>query len=445
MRRLLMQSPIAIATFWIAGYLFLTLFPLLVLLLHPAPSGRGFWTEFSVALGFIGLAMMALQFVLTARVNRIEASYGIDILLQFHRYTSLVAFFMVLVHPVILFIVQPETLQLLNVFQAPWRARMAVLGMLAFLTMVITTIWRKPLQIPYEPWRASHTMLAVLAVGLGFGHAIGVGNYLGLFWKAIVWSGIMLISLWLIIYVRLVKPWLMTKKPYLVEEIIAQRGDVWTLALRPLGHAGFTFQPGQFAWLTLNITPFSMREHPFSMSSSGDRADRIEFGIKAIGDFTQRIKDYPPGTKAYLDGPYGVFTIDRYGDSAGFVLIAGGVGITPIFSILLTAAERNDDRPFLLIYAAPCWDDVTYREELEALKATLDLTIVYVLRRAHEGWSGETGYVDQELLEKYIPLHRGSRQYFVCAAPVMMDAVEQALFELNVPVMNVHMEHFNLA
>ncbi len=445
MRRLLMHSPIAVAALWILIYLFLTLFPLLLLLLHPVPSGRGFWIEFSVGLGFLGLAMMALQFVLTARVNRIESSYGVDILLQFHRYTSLVAFMMVLVHPAILFIVEPETLHLLNFAQAPWRARMAILGTLAFLAMVITTIWRQPLKIPYEPWRASHTILAVLAVGLGFGHAVAVGNYLGLFWKTLLWTGIMLVSLWLILYVRLVKPWLMTQNPYVVEEVTPQRGDVWTLALRPLRHQGFTFQPGQFAWLTLNITPLSMREHPFSMSSSGDRTDRIEFGIKALGDFTSQIKDVQPGTKAYLDGPYGVFTTDRYWDSAGFVLIAGGIGITPIFSILLTAAERQDDRSFLLIYAAAAWQDVTYREELEALKNRLDLTIIYVLRKPHDDWEGETGYVNKDLLEKYIPRHRGSRHYFVCASPVMMDAVERALFELDVPVTNVHMEHFNLA
>jgi 3-phenylpropionate/trans-cinnamate dioxygenase ferredoxin reductase subunit len=121
------------------------------------------------------------------------------------------------------------------------------------------------------------------------------------------------------------------------------------------------------------------------------------------------------------------------------------VGITPIFSILLTAAQRKDDRPFLLIYAASSWDDLTYQEELDALKEKLDLSIVYVLRKVHDDWAGDTGYVDQALLEKYIPLHRGSRHYFVCAAPVMMDAVERALFELNVPVTNVHMEHFDLA
>ncbi len=445
MRRLLMHSPMALATLWIVAYLVILLLPLGVVLLHPAPTPRGFWTEFSVALGFIGLAMMALQFVVASRVNRIEASYGIDILLQFHRYTSIVAFGLVVAHPVILFIARPETLELLNLSQAPWRARLAVFSILAFLLMVVTTIWRRPLKIPYEPWRALHTVLAVLAVGLGFGHGIGVGFYLGQMWQIILWSGFMAIALWLIVYVRLVKPWLMTKRPYVVEEVKPQHGNVWTLALRPLGHDGFTFQPGQFAWLTLNISPLSMREHPFSMSSSGDRPERIEFGIKALGDFTRSIKDVKPGTKAYLDGPYGVFTPERYWDSAGFVLIAGGVGITPMYSMLLTAMERQDDRPFLLIYAASSWADITYQDELESMKANLDLTIIYVLRHGHDGWTGDTGYVDQDLLARYIPLHRGSRQYFICAAPIMMDAVEAALFDLEVPVTHVHMEHFNLA
>ena len=181
------------------------------------------------------------------------------------------------------------------------------------------------------------------------------------------------------------------------------------------------------------------------MSSSGVRSGRIEFGIKALGDFTQQIKDIQPGTKAYLDGPYGAFTTEKYWDSSGFVLVAGGVGITPFYSMLLTAAERRDNRPFLLIYAAKSWDEITFREELKALEGMINLELIYVLRQVDDGWQGETGYVNQELLEKYIPLHRGTRQYFICASPKMMDAVERALFELGVPVTNVHMEHFNLA
>lgn len=440
-----MRSPVAVATFWIAIYLIIALVPLAILLLYP-PSleGRGFWIEFSVALGFIGLAMMALQFALTARINRIEASFGIDIILQFHRYISLVAFGLILIHPILLFIHQPETLQLLNFFEAPWRAQAAVAGTIALIILVITSIFRKRLKIPYEPWRTLHGVLAMIALVLGLVHAIGVSYYLSLFWKIVLWSGLVLVALLLMAYVRLVKPMMMTRKPYLVEEVIPERGDVWTLALRPHGHDGFKFDPGQFAWITVAISPFNMREHPFSMSSSGDHGERLEFSIKALGDFTRTIKDIEPGTKAYLDGPYGVFTTERYWDSAGFVLIAGGIGITPMMSMLRTAVERNDDRPFLLIYSSGSWEDITFREELEELKSKLDLKIIHVLRKAGDDWNGETGYVDRDLLERYIPLHRGSRQYFICAAPVMMDQVERALHDLDVPVTNIHMEHFNL-
>ncbi|MEL6261436.1 MAG: ferric reductase-like transmembrane domain-containing protein [Cyanobacteria bacterium J06626_6] len=445
MQQLLRKSPVAVAAFWIAAYLAIALLPLFVLLLYPpSASDRSFWTEFSVALGFVGLAMLALQFVITARVNRIENSYGVDILLQFHRYISLFTFAIVLIHPIILFFNQPETLQLLNIFEAPWRAKFAVTGTVLLIGLVVTSIWRQRLRIPYELWRMTHSFLAVGAVALILAHALGVSYYLGLFWKKLLWSALALTALWLIIYVRIVKPWMMTRRPYLVEAVTPERGDVWTLAVRPKGHDGFKFQPGQFAWITLKISPFRMREHPFSMSSSGDRSERLEFSIKALGDFTKTVKDIEPGTKAYLDGPYGVFTSDLYWDSAGFVLIAGGIGITPVMSMLVTAAERKDDRPFLLIYASKGWEDITFREELDALNDSLDLMIVHVLREPPEDWTGETGYVDEDLLQQYIPIHRGSRHYFICAAPVMMEQVEAALHDLQVPPTNVHMEHFNL-
>jgi predicted ferric reductase len=444
MKSVLTRSPVAIAVAWIGLYLLITLLPLFILLLYGVPQGSTFWVDFSVALGFVGLAMLALQFALTARINLIESSYGIDIILQFHRYISLVAFALIIVHPIILFITQPETIGLLNIFEAPWRAKLAVLSVLALITLIVTSIWRKKLKIPYEPWRIAHGVLAVFAVAFGLGHALGVSNYLGLFWKGVLWSAIALFALWLLVYVRLIKPWMMTRHPYLLEEVISQRNNVWTLAFRPRGHKGMQFQPGQFAWITLEISPWRMREHPFSMSSSAEDPERLEFSIKELGDFTSEVKEFQPGTKAFLDGPYGVFTIDRYWDSAGFILVAGGIGITPIMSMLVTAADRRDDRPFVLIYANKTWEGITFREELEELKNRLDLKVIHVLREPPEDWSGETGYVDRELLERYLPIHRGSRHYFICAAPVMMDAVEAALHELDVPVTNIHMEHFNL-
>jgi 3-phenylpropionate/trans-cinnamate dioxygenase ferredoxin reductase subunit len=70
---------------------------------------------------------------------------------------------------------------------------------------------------------------------------------------------------------------------------------------------------------------------------------------------------------------------------------------------------------------------------------------VHVLRSPPDDWNGETGYLDQDLLDRYLPARLGTRHYSICANPKMMDQVEQSPHTLGVPIMNVHLEHYNLA
>src|SRR6202043_2692981 len=116
---------------WILVYLLFILAPLFALLAGSHPPARGFWTELSVALGYSGLAMMGLQFGLTARFRYVTEPWGEDVIYHFHRQISLVAVGLVVAHPVILFATQPELLAPLNVIQAPWSARLAVLSIVA--------------------------------------------------------------------------------------------------------------------------------------------------------------------------------------------------------------------------------------------------------------------------------------------------------------------------
>ena len=99
--------------------------------------------------------------------------------------------------------------------------------------------------------------------------------------------------------------------------------------------------------------------------------------IRNLGDFTSAIHSVPVGRRVYLDGPYGAFTIGNPADM--HVLIAGGVGITPMMSMIRTLADRGDTRPVILLYGSKDWETITFREALEALKARLNLTIVHVL------------------------------------------------------------------
>jgi predicted ferric reductase len=435
------------ASFWIFIYLLLTLAPLLVLIGTPTPAGRYFLREVSVALGFAGLGVMALQFALTARIGKVNRPFGSDVVYHFHRQISIVAFVLILAHPIILFVTDPETIALLNIFTAPWRARFATVGLVALIAIIVTSVWRKQLKIDYYAWKIAHGLLAIGAVAFALTHAIMVGYYINTPWKQALWVAYGVFWIGLLIYVRLVRPiWLM-RRPWRVEEIREERGNAYTMVLRPDGHTGQRFQPGQFAWISVWHTPFAETEHPFSYSSSAEVHDRIEFTIKELGDFTSTIKTVPVGQKVYVDGPYGAFVPDDHPAYLGYIFIAGGVGITPVVGILRTLADRGEKKPLLLFYGNKDWEGTTFREELAELQKRLDLEVVYIIEKPEEDWKGESGFITADLLRKYMPkdLKRNNYEIFLCGPEPMLNAVEPLLEDdLDVSWDDIHLERFNL-
>jgi predicted ferric reductase len=430
-------------TFWLSLYVALSLTPLLVAFLYRDHPPRDFWTEFSVALGFVALAMIGLQFAITARFRHIAAPYGIDILLRFHRQISILAVALAVAHPLILFVTRENTLDLLNVLTAPWRARFAVVATLALLVLVAVSVWRRQLRLRYKHWRTAHGALAVLALAFALVHIELVGWYVDLPWKRLLWAVVTLMVVGLLLYVRIVVPLRQLRLPWVVDEVVGERGRAWTLVLRPVGHPGMRFLPGQFAWLTVGRSPFAIEDHPFSFSSSAEDRERIAMTIKEVGDFTRSVGALTPGTPAYVEGPHGAFSVDRY-EGKGCVFVAGGVGITPVMSMLRTLADRGDARPQLLVYGARRWEDVTFREELEQLRTRLDLRIVYVLSQAPTDWQGASGRITAELLAAHLPDDKAGYLYFVCGPPAMMDAAERSLLQAGVPWPSIYTERFNL-
>lgn len=429
--------------FWLALYVLLSLTPLLVAFAYRDHPRREFWTEFSVALGFVALAMIGLQFAVTARFGSVAAPYGIDIVLRFHRQISLLALSLAVAHPVILFATRDDALGLLNVIEAPWRARFAVASTVALLLLVAISLWRRRLGLRYGGWRAAHGLLAITALALALAHVELVGWYVDLPWKRVLWAAMAIAVIGLLVYVRLVVPLLQLHRPWVIERVIPERGRATTLVLRPLGHRGLRFLPGQFAWLTLGRTPFAVEDHPFSFSSSAEDATGVAMTIKEAGDFTATVARIAPGTPAYLEGPHGAFTIDRYPGS-GCVFVAGGVGITPVVSMLRTLADRGDRRPQLLVYGARSWDEITFREDLDLLRGRLDLRVVYVLSEPPADWRGERGRITYEVLERYLPEDKPSFLYFICGPPPMMDSVEHALRQVGVPWPSIYTERFSM-
>ena len=151
----------------------------------------------------------------------------------------------------------------------------------------------------------------------------------------------------------------------------------------------------------------------------------------------------PIGTRAFVEGPHGAFTLAD--EAEGAVFVAGGVGITPVMSILRTMRDRGDRRPALLVYAAASLERMIFREELEALRGEMNLRIVRVLESPLDGWEEERGWVTDDLLDRLLPVETRSWHHFVCGPDPMMDVVESALLARGIPGDRLLSERFNIA
>jgi 3-phenylpropionate/trans-cinnamate dioxygenase ferredoxin reductase subunit len=229
---------------------------------------------------------------------------------------------------------------------------------------------------------------------------------------------------------------------YVVEDVRPVPGDGVTLVIRAEGHDGLPFDAGQFAWLKIGSTPFVFEEHPFSIASTAEHPERMEFTIKALGDFTELLSALRPGRRVFLDGPYGGFTTEGLDDAPGFVLIAAGVGITPLLSMLRTLADRGDRRRHHLFVAARTEDQLMLRPEVAGLKRRLNLKVVEVISDPAPGWTGATGRIDAALLERYLPRRPARLHYFICGPPPMVVAISRDLAGIGVPLRRIHTERF---
>jgi predicted ferric reductase len=429
---------------WIGVYALLIFSPLIIWALGLRPIEREFLRELSVALGFLGLSLMGLQFVPTARLPFLTKVADMDTLYTMHHKLSILAFLLVLAHPLLLFVENPFTLRLLNLATAPWRARAGVTAVLFLIALVATSIWRKELEIHYEPWQWAHDLLSIGIAGLSLYHIFNVNYYTAVPAQRILW--IVLAGIWGagLLYTRVIRPWNMLRHPYEVTEVKEELGDSWTLTVTPKGHEGMSFRPGQFAWLVIWKSPFSISSHPFSFASSAEQSQHIQFTIKELGDWTKRIKDVPIGKEMYLDGPYGTFGIDDY-DAPGYIFIAGGSGSVPFLSMLRTMADRDDQRPVYFFYGNWNMDTCICRDDLDALEEQLNLEVIHVLESPPEDWTGETGFVTKDVLDRHLPPERTEYQCFICGPLPMIENVELALEALEIPEYQSETEKYEMA
>src|SRR5690606_15747877 len=150
----------------VALYLLVVCGSLLVMLWGVRPEGMGFWSSFSLGLGFIGLAQIVVQFLLIARFRRLSAPFGIDTIMYYHRQIGTLAVLLIVAHPVVLVIQNPPMASLLNPFSGDLASLSGVWSLIALVALVLLSFFRRQFRLGYEVWRVTHRLLALAAVGL---------------------------------------------------------------------------------------------------------------------------------------------------------------------------------------------------------------------------------------------------------------------------------------
>jgi len=205
--------------------------------------------------------------------------------------------------------------------------------------------------------------------------------------------------------------------------------------------------PGQFHFIKLyRGTGLPVEEHPFTISSSPTEDGFVSSTIKESGDFTATIGKTKPGDTAIIQGAYGRFSYVLHPEEQELVFIAGGVGITPLMSMLRHMRDTRTDKDVLLLYGNKTENDIVFRGELSEIEAGgyPHLKVVHILSQAGDEWRGETGFVDKEKIERLCNGGLGTKAFYVCGPPIMMDKVIRTLRTLGIPNRRIHHERFSL-
>lgn len=426
-------------------YVLLIFLPLIIFFVFPMPPRREVWRDLSVMLGFVGLSIAGLQFLPTARIPFLSDVFDLDGIYKLHHVLSVLSVLMVFLHPVLLLVNNPYTLLLLNPITAPWRAQAGIIGLVALILIAITSGLRKEMRLDYNTWHIGHDILAIGIAVFALIHLVKVNYYMAMPAMQVCWIIQAVIWIGMTVYVRILKPLAIKQQPYTVDRIVEEIPDTWSMYLKPQDHPGLNFNAGQVAWLNINTSPFTLNRNPFSISGSAHKPDELRFSIKNAGDFTRSVGELKGGETVYVDGPYGVFSIDNPLTQKGLVLLAGGIGAAPIMSILHTLADGKDERPVWLFYGNYDDENITFLDELTELEKQLNLSITHVLEVTSQKVKSDEGFISQEILERDLPRNRDEMFYFVCGPLLMIENMEKHLKAIGIPQKQITTEKYEMA
>src|SRR3990167_894493 len=204
---------------------------------------------------------------------------------------------------------------------------------------------------------------------------------------------------------------------------------------------GFEFAPGQYNRWFLNIENPDERgsRRPFTIASSPLEKDLMVTTKKGITSFKKKFFDLKEGEELDIFGPLGTFVLNEQ-DLKPKVFLAGGIGITPYYSMLTYAFEKKLTNIIILLASFSTKEEIIYHKELlEVSKILPNIKVIYTLTK--EDVPGfESGRINEEMIKKYSDV--SSSVFYIVGPPGMVSNIEGIVTAIGVSEERIKIENF---
>jgi predicted ferric reductase len=403
------------------------------------------WSRLGGLTGLLGGFLALVQILLLARLPFLGRTIGFDHLTVWHKWNGYLVIVLCVAHTVLA--VQGRAMDVNQSFVDQFWALLAhglqvgmvtaTIGLALFLLVTVTSIAIVRRGLRYELWYWVH-LTAYAGVAFAWFHEIPTGGDINgafhpnaeAYWRVLFFG-----TIGLVIAFRVVVP---VGSAFFyrlrVVDVVAEGPTVTSIRIDGHHVARLDPRPGQFFLWRFVTRGFWWTSHPFSLSEGPD-GRTLRITVKAAGDHTSRMRSIPFGTRVVAEGPYGAFTESvRRRDKA--LLIAGGIGITPVRALAETMEGDT-----VVIYRALVDQDIVLGDELTALAERRDLTIHYVVGD-HLSAQGRD-LLSTAHLRDLVP-DVSERDVFLCGPPAMVAAIEGNVRRAGVPRRCLHVERFAL-
>ena len=419
-----------------------------------APAAR--WVALGRLTGLLGTALLLLQLLLAARLPWLDRTYGHDRALLAHRLLARVSLPLLVTHAGVIVVGYAavdrltgwpgwlrEGIRMLRGQVPDMLTAFIALGII--LLVAVTSVAAARHRLRHETWHVVH-LLAYLGVVLAVPHQLSSGSDLaGRPAARAWWLALYLSTAGAVVAHRVLLPiWRNLRHRVVVVAVVAEGPGVVSVTMSGHHLHRLPARAGQFLYWRF-LTPGLLAAHPWSLSAAPD-GRTLRITVRDLGDHSRRVARLRPGTRVWIEGPYGAFTTELR-TRRPVLLVAAGIGITPVRALAeeLVGDGLTGRGQISLLYRAAA-GRLVLEDELAALARERGLRLALLPGAAAPGsWLPHRltrGADDAAVLQHLVPGLR-DHDVYLCGPPDWMALVRASLRRAGVPASQLHDERFS--